>query len=173
MSISSQTSAAARRGGVPAIRHQQNFWSGCFFFAVGGGFSALAAQYPIGAASRMGAGFFPLRLGILLAAFGLLAIFSSLSWSSPRRDRASAAPSWRAGKLAWILGGTTVFALLLEPAGLVISLSLLVMIASKASNQFTLSGTLANAAVLVTLNVALFIWGLDQLIPVWPAFITH
>ncbi len=169
MNITSLTIDAVRRGGLPAIRHRRNFWSGCFFFLTGGGFSLLAGQYPIGAASRMGAGFFPLCLGILLAAFGLLVILFSLS----ARRMAAPAPPWRAGKVLWVLGAATVFALLLEPAGLVISVSLLVLIASRASSQFTLRGALANTAVLVTLNVTLFIWGLDQLIPVWPAFISH
>ncbi|NDL61663.1 tripartite tricarboxylate transporter TctB family protein [Acerihabitans arboris] len=167
--FSSPASAAARRRGGSAIRNHQDFWSGWLFLFIGCGFSALAGQYPIGAASRMGAGFFPLCLGLLLAVFGLLVILSSLS----RRGRADPMPSWKPGKLIWILGATTVFALLLEPAGLVISLLLLVFISSKASDRFTVKGTLANAAVLVTLNVTLFIWGLDQLIPVWPAFITH
>ncbi len=161
--------AAARRVRVPVIRHPQDFWSGWFFLIVGGGFSGLANQYPIGSASRMGAGFLPLILGALLALFGLLTMMTSLS----RRERVRAPLSWRPEKVVWILGAATVFALLLEPAGLAVSLLLLVIISSKASDRFTLMGTLANAAVLIALNVALFIWGLDQLIPVWPALLSH
>lgn len=167
VNITSLQTGTARRG-VWAIRHRRNFWAGAIFLLTGAGFSILAGRYPIGSAARMGAGFFPLCLGILLAIFGLLVMLAACS----RRAEPVALPAWQPQKLFGILGATLLFALLLEPAGLIVSLVLLVLIASRAGDRFSLLGTLINALVLVALNLAVFIWGLELTIPIWPAFIS-
>ena len=60
------------------IRAPKDFWSGlmfCGFAAVG----ILAARgYSLGAAGRMGPGYFPLLLGLVLAALGVILIARSV-----------------------------------------------------------------------------------------------
>ena len=60
------------------------------------------------------------------------------------------------------------FALALETLGLVLSILLLVVIASFATRELKLWETLAAAAGLSVLTWAIFILGLSLPIPVWP-----
>ncbi len=165
----SVSTSSAAAGQNLRIRHQRDFWSGSLFTLAGVGFAVLSGEYHIGATARMGPGFFPLCLGILLAIFGLVVLLSSLS---PTAEQ-TRLPYWQPGKLVLVLGSCALFSLLLEPAGLVISLLVLVFTSSRASRQGRLTGTLINAAVLIALTLSLFIWGLELTIPVWPDFITH
>ncbi|MHB8493814.1 MAG: tripartite tricarboxylate transporter TctB family protein [Casimicrobiaceae bacterium] len=52
------------------IRHPKDFWSGALFIAVGVGAIVLGSKYTLGSAARMGPGYFPRLLGILLVALG-------------------------------------------------------------------------------------------------------
>lgn len=51
-------------------RSQKDFLSGLMFTAVGIAFAVGATNFDIGGAARMGPGYFPLLLGILLAILG-------------------------------------------------------------------------------------------------------
>ena len=73
--------------------------------------------------------------------------------------------------MAWILGAVVLFGLLLQPAGLVLSLVVLVLVSSRASHEFTWRGTLANAVILIAFSVGAFIKGISLQIPLWPTFL--
>ena len=63
--------------------------------AAGGAFAIGATSYSIGDGARMGPGYFPLMLGILLAILGAAVLFQSLvveTADGPLRARAPAAP---------------------------------------------------------------------------------
>ena len=60
------------------IKSQQDFFSGLMFMVVGVAFAWGATTYTIGEGARMGPGYFPLVLGILLAAMGAFIVFESL-----------------------------------------------------------------------------------------------
>ena len=54
------------------IRHPKGFWSGVIFMALGAFALVWGARYTIGTAARMGPGYFPRILGILMLFFGFL-----------------------------------------------------------------------------------------------------
>src|SRR5215218_2302229 len=60
------------------IKSQKDFYSGLMFLVVGVAFAWGATNYTIGEGARMGPGYFPLMLGILLAGLGGFIIFESL-----------------------------------------------------------------------------------------------
>ena len=60
------------------IKSQKDFFSGLMFTLVGGGFAVGAMNYSVGTGARMGPGYFPLLLGIVLAVLGAFIIFYSL-----------------------------------------------------------------------------------------------
>src|SRR5207245_9760908 len=76
---------------------------------------------------------------------------------------------WDLKCLAWGAGSVALFALLLFPLGLVGALFVLIMVSSRASPEFTWKGALANAAILIALCLAVFVYGLGLQLPVWPA----
>ena len=49
------------------IKNKKDFWAGIFFIAFGAGAAAVAQENALGTLSRMGPGFFPTALGVILA----------------------------------------------------------------------------------------------------------
>ncbi|MBT1509273.1 tripartite tricarboxylate transporter TctB family protein [Bradyrhizobium sp. SRL28] len=146
------------------IRDRRAFVSGAFFLTVAVFFYAVALGYAPGTTARMGPGYFPRLLSIVLAAIGLFVMAGAMRPTAEmQRLRA-----WDLKGLLWVTGSVMLFAFLLYPLGFVISLFVLIMVSSKASPEFTLKGALANAAVLIVLCVGVFVYGLGLKFPVWP-----
>jgi multisubunit Na+/H+ antiporter MnhF subunit len=151
------------------IRSQQDFWAGVMFMAAGAFFSGFGATYSMGTAAKMGPGYFPFWLGLLLILLGALVSIKAVS-RKKARDQV-AAFDWRS--IALVLGAVCVFGLLLKPAGLVAAISALVLIASLASHEFGWKGTAINLAILLTLCLGVFVYGLNLQFPVWPSFMAR
>ncbi|CAN5884200.1 tripartite tricarboxylate transporter TctB family protein [soil metagenome] len=159
------------------IKSQKDLLSGLMFSCVGLAFAIGATSYNIGSGARMGPGYFPLVLGILLAIGGGVVMVGALSAGPPGGDPV--------GRIAWkplilVIGANLVFGLLLGglptmgvPAmGLMIAIYALVVIASLAGTRFTLRGALILATILAIGSYLTFIIGLSLQFQVWPTFIT-
>lgn len=151
------------------IRHPKDFWSGAMFFAAGIAFVGLAQDYAIGTAQRMGPGYFPTLLGGLLAVLGLVIAIQGLTRGAPD----GAVERFHFGPLAIVLGAVVLFGLLLRPLGLVVALLVLIGASAYASHEFRLREVVPLALFMVLLVLAVFVWGLGMVIPVWPAFLGH
>lgn len=159
------------------IKSQKDFFSGLMFAIIGGAFAWGATSYSVGTGARMGPGYFPLLLGILLAILGAFTVFYSLVEHTEDGDKV--------GKFVWrpivyVLGANVAFGILLAglpslgvPAmGLIVAIFALVIIASKAGDRFNLKEVLILAAVLSVGSYTAFIMLLKLQMPVWPTFIT-
>lgn len=149
------------------IKHQKDFWSGLMFLVIGLAFAGFAQQYALGTAQRMGPGYFPTVLGGLLALLGLIITIRGLA----RAEAGGEVERFHFGPLAVVLGAVALFALLLRPTGLVVALLVLIGVSAYASHEFRLREVIPLAAFLVLLVLAVFIWGLGMVVPVWPAFL--
>jgi predicted outer membrane lipoprotein len=147
------------------------------FAIIGGAFAWGATSYSVGTGARMGPGYFPLLLGILLAILGAFTVFYSLVEHTEDGDKV--------GKFVWrpivyVLGANVAFGILLAglpslgvPAmGLIVAIFALVIIASKAGDVFDLKEVLILATVLSVGSYLAFIMLLKLQMPVWPTFIT-
>jgi hypothetical protein len=138
------------------------------FTAVGACFAGFATTYNMGTAAKMGPGYFPFWLGLLMAILGLIVTFKSFAPSKAEDKVASVDVK----SILLVLGGVCVFGLLLRPAGLVVAMLALIFISSFASHDFGWKGTAITAAILVALCLAVFVYGLNLQFPVLPAFLT-
>ena len=146
------------------IRNPKDFLAGLLFMAFGITALVLSHSYEIGEASRMGPGYFPRILGILLLALG--AILSLRGF----RSTSEVQPEWRWRPLAIVLLGVGVFSL--TPwLGLIMTGLLLVFISSTASQEFRWKEALISGAVQGVAVVAIFVYGLGIPLPVWPFFV--
>ena len=68
------------------IKSQKDFFSGLLYLIIGGGFAIGAFNYTIGDSARMGPGYFPLLVGILLAILGAIIVVKSLVVETPDGD---------------------------------------------------------------------------------------
>jgi hypothetical protein len=149
------------------IKSEKDFWSGVMFLVVGLGFTWGATGYSFGSSARPGPGYFPFGLGLILAALGAIILFKSLTIETEGGDPI--------GPIAWkplsvIVGSMALTGLLLPHLGMFIALPVLVVVASLAGDEFSLRDSLINAAVLTVGSWAVFIWGLNLIIPLWPTF---
>jgi hypothetical protein len=151
----------------PAVRNQKNFLAGLLYVLVGGGFAIGATSYKLGDAARMGPGYFPFWVGVILAIFGVIVMAGSLN----RRAVKEGLPRMDIRPIAWILGSIVLFGALLQPLGLAVSLVLLVLVSSMGSHEFGWKGAVLNAVLLLSISLGAFIFGLHLQIPVWPSFI--
>ncbi len=149
------------------IKSGKDFRSGAMFVAIGLAFAWLATSYPMGTAARMGPGWFPFWLGILLALLGALITIASML---PNAERNRMMPfDWRT--IILVLGSVVLFGLLMKPLGLYLALVVLVVVSSAASYQFGWKATLANALFLVIFAHLAFIKGLGLIFPLYPSLI--
>lgn len=159
------------------IKSQKDFFSGLMFSLVGAGFAWGATTYNVGTGARMGPGYFPLMLGILLSILGLAVIFKSLVVETANGDPVGSI-AWR--PLVYIICANLVFGILLGglpsiglPAmGLIIAIYALVIIAGRAGPDFSLKRSLILATGLAVGSYLAFIVGLKLQFQVWPTFIT-
>ena len=161
-----------------ALASQKDFFSGLMFAAVGGSFAWGATNYEVGGAARMGPGYFPLMLGILLAILGVIITFKSFTQGGPGGDKIGAF-AWR--PLGFVLGANLAFGALLVglpsfgvPAmGLIVAIYALVFIASMAQPGMKFKSTLILATILAAGSYGAFVKLLSLQFPVWPAFLTN
>lgn len=147
------------------IKSQRDFWSGLMFITIGIGFAWGATNYTFGSSARPGPAFFPFGLGVLLAVLGAMVLFKALTIEVEGRDPV--------GRFAWkplitILLAVIVFGLALPRLGLLITLPLLIFIASMAGDEFRIKEALINCVVLTLGCWLIFIVGLKLTIPLWP-----
>ena len=160
-----------------ALASQKDFFSGLMFTAVGASFALGAKSYEVGDAARMGPGYFPLMLGVILAILGVIVTVQSFTKGGPGGDKIGAF-AWR--PLGFVLGANLAFGALLVglpsfgvPAfGLIVAIYALVIIASLAQPGMKLQSTLVLATILAAGSYLAFVKLLNLQFPVWPAFLT-
>jgi hypothetical protein len=159
------------------IKSQKDFFAGVMFTVVGVAFAWGATTYNVGTGARMGPGYFPLMLGIVMAVIGLVIMFTGLTVETATGDPIG---KWAWKQVFFILGANLAFGVLLGglpsfgiPAmGLIIAIYALVLIAAQAGSKHALPSVLALATVLAVGSYIAFIWALKLQIQVWPTFIT-
>ena len=149
------------------IRSQHDFWAGLLFVAAGVAMAILATGYRPGTPARMGPGYFPFWIGVLLAAVGIIVTLRAVLGASDR-GRIEAID---ARAVLVVIGAVVMFGLILKPLGLLVSLFLLVLFSSMASREFDWRIALLNALFLTGLSWAVFIKGLGLNLPVLPQFL--
>lgn len=150
------------------IKSKKDFWSGMMFTALGVGFAWGALSYSFGSSARPGPAYFPFGLGLLLAVLGAVVLFKSMTVETEDGDPVG---HWAWRPLSVVVGSLVLFGFSLPHLGLLVSLPLLVVIASMASEEFRWKDSVLNAVVLTALSWAVFVKGLGLTLPVLPKFL--
>ena len=150
------------------IKSEKDFWSGVMFIAIGLGFAWGATNYSFGSAARPGPAYFPFGLGILLALLGAIVLVKALLVGSRGGDKIEPWP-WKPWLV--ILGAVVMFGFALPRLGMIVTLPLLIGVASLASGEFRIKEVVINAVVLTLGCWLVFIKGLNLTIPMWPTFL--
>ena len=144
------------------IRHPKDFWAGILFIVLGGSAFIIALDYAMGTAGRMGPGYFPRALGLILAALGLILVLRALKL----QGEPIAFPTMR--PLLIVLGSVLLFGLTVNRIGLVLATILIVLTSSTASHEYRWKESIVAASCLAVFVVIAFVYGLKLQLPTWP-----
>ena len=141
--------------GLPAfIKNPKDFFSGVMFLAVALLFAIGLQELQIGSALRMGPGYFPLVLILLIAALGFVLLFNGI--------RVAGEPfgtiPWRC--IALITLPTIFCGATLKGLGLVPSLSITLLATTLATRRWDLKTSVAVTVCLVLFSWLIFVRGL-------------
>ena len=100
------------------IRNKQDFWSGLLYLGCGLFFAFFALSYNLGTPAKMGPGYFPFWLGVLLSAIGVYIALTSLRKTALETEVEPF--DWKT--ILTILGAVVAFGFLLQPMGLIVAL---------------------------------------------------
>jgi hypothetical protein len=158
------------------IKSQADFYAGAMFAAIGAAFAVGATAYNVGDGARMGPGYFPLMLGILLALLGAAVMFQSLVVETLDGDPTG---KWAWKPLFFVVAANLAFGVLqgglpsigVPAMGMVLAIYALTIIASLAGEHFKLRDVLILSTILAAGSYVAFIWALQLQIQVWPTFI--
>lgn len=158
------------------IKQAKDFYAGLLFLLAGSAFAWGATGYTVGQAARMGPGYFPLMLGLLLAILGAVMMVKAALSRSTLSDPIG---PWAWKPLVFIIAANLVFGVLLGglpalklPAmGLMAAIVVLTFVASLAADEFKFGETAWLSLALATLSYLAFIVLLKLQFAPWPVFL--
>jgi Tripartite tricarboxylate transporter TctB family len=149
---------------MPNLLANKDFWSGLMLIAIGIAAIVMAREYPMGTALRMGPGYFPTALGVVLALFGLFIALRGF------RSSDLISGSWSLRALVVVPVSLVLFGLLMDRAGFIPALVVLVVGSAAASREFNLLEVALLTIVLTVFCVAVFIFALGLPYPLLATF---
>ena len=158
------------------IKSQKDFFAGLMFSITGAAFAIGATNYTIGDGARMGPGYFPLMLGVVLTVLGAIIVLQAMVVETEDGDRIGAI-AWK--PLCYIIGANLLFGICLggipkvgiPSLGLIVGIYALTFVAALAGDEFNFKEVVVLATVLAILSFVAFVWLLNLQFPVWPTFI--
>jgi len=149
------------------MQQSRNFTAGVLFLVMGLIFLITGWDYPNGSMRRMGPGMFPMLVSIVLMGCSLALIIGSLGrikaeWFSLAAMRAQARP------VLAILLAVSSFGLLIEDAGVILAVFVMIMISYLAGDRRRLLPALAGAVALSAIIAVIFIQVLNIPMKVLP-----
>ena len=146
------------------LRKNKDFWAGMMLIGIGAAAMFIARDYRFGGASRMGPGFFPTFLSVILIAFGGAIMAAGLRSG----EKIQGSLSLRA--LVLLPSSLVLFGILMEVAGFIPALVALAFLSAASGREFKFVEVSLMTVLLTLGSVALFIWALGLPYPLIKGF---
>jgi hypothetical protein len=146
------------------FRDSQDFWAGVMLIATGLAAVVIARDYAFGTALRMGPGYFPSILGGLLVLAGLYLVVKGL------RNGEKIAGNWSLRALIVVPLSLVLFGLLMEYAGFVPALAVLIFGSAAAGTEFRFGEVALLTVFLTVMCVIVFVWGIGLPYPLFAGY---
>jgi len=150
--------------GMTRLRNPGNLFGGLALIALALFTFWQISDLEVGRAMRMGPGYFPRLLAILIGAMGVLLVAMSAFVPGPRLER------WSLGRLGLVLGSIVVFAITIRPLGLVLSGAILIVLSTLAAPGTRWKETAIFGVALLVFVTLLFPIALSLPLAIWPRF---
>jgi hypothetical protein len=143
-----------------AVATRKDFWTGVIYVVIGVFAFVIARNYALGSAARMGPGYFPTAVALLLTAVGVAIVVRSFFRQGELIDRFAWKP------MLLVLGSIVAFGILINRAGLVLAAVVLVLGCAAASERFRIGWLpVLGMAALIAFCVIVFVIGMGIPMP--------
>jgi len=143
------------------VKSPQDLGAGAVFALIGVAGLYFGRELAFGTAARMGPGYFPTLLSILILAIGIIVAIRGLTTEGPPIEPVQLRP------IAMIIAAILIFGVLIDVVGLVLTALLLTVFAAYARREVKLTETILLGAGLAVFTVAVFVYLLGQPLPAW------
>jgi len=145
-------------------KSNRDYYGGALMFVIGLGAILQGRTYSMGTLSRMGPGFFPVSLGVILALAGA-AIALTARFAEREAEEKALPPEWR----GWFCISLSIlaFVVLGKYGGLVPATFAIVFISALGDRQNTVKSALLLAAAIVAICLVVFWWALQMQFPLF------
>ena len=146
----------------------KDYYGGALLVVLGCSAAYAAQDYHIGTLARMGPGYFPAAIGVLIALCGLLLVLTARKSNSAEQEAALVGhhhelPDWRGA--ACIVAGALAFYFLGEYFGLLPATFAIVFISALGDRSNSVRQALLLAAGMTVVAVVIFWWALQVQMP--------
>jgi putative tricarboxylic transport membrane protein len=143
------------------VKSPQDLGAGAVFVLIGVAGLYFGRELAFGTAARMGPGYFPTLLSILILAIGIIVAIRGLTAEGPPIEPVQLRP------IAMIVAAILIFGVLIGVVGLALTALLLTVFAAYARREVKLTETILLGAGLAAFTVAVFVYLLGQPLPAW------
>ncbi len=143
------------------VKSPQDIGAGVVFMLIGIAGLYFGSDLAFGTAARMGPGYFPTLLSVLIIAIGVLVAFRGMTLQGPPIETIQLRP------IAFVIAAILVFGYLIERIGLALTAALLTILAAYARPDVNLGETLLLGIGLALFTVVVFVYALGQPLPAW------
>jgi putative tricarboxylic transport membrane protein len=143
------------------VKSPQDLGAGAVFVLIGVAGLYFGRELAFGTAARMGPGYFPTLLSILILAIGIIVAIRGLTTDGPPIEPVQLRP------IAMIVAAILIFGVLIGVVGLALTALLLTVFAAYARREVKLTETILLGAGLAAFTVAVFVYLLGQPLPAW------
>ena len=147
---------------MQGLHDNRDFLAGLLFVVLGGLTIALAHNFPLGTTMRMGPGYFPTALGVILVGFGVYVLIRGL------RSGEKVKGEWGWRPLFLIALSIVLFGFLLDRLGLIVACLALFFVAAGAGREFRFKEVLLLAVVMTAFAAVVFLYALKLPYPLLP-----
>ena len=138
-----------------AVGTRKDFWTGVLYIVIGLSALVIARNYALGSAARMGPGYFPTAVALLLTAVGVTIVVRSFFRPGEFVDRFAWKP------MLLVLGSIVAFGILINRDGLLLAAVVLVLGCAAASERFRFGWLpVLGMAALIAFCVIVFVIGM-------------
>lgn len=137
-----------------AFYKNKDFWAGLMFLGIGAVAAIASRNYPIGTTLRMGPGYFPTLLGVILMLFGVYILVRGL------RLKEKIQSNWSPRALIILPLSMALFGITMHNVGFIPAIVVLIFASAASGRDFKFLHILLLTVFLGLLSVVAFIWGL-------------
>jgi hypothetical protein len=143
------------------VKRPEDLGAGILFILFGIAGLWFGKDYTVGTAARMGPGYFPMMLSWLLIVFGAFIGARAFVIEGPKIE------SFRWRSILLVFAAIASYALTIQRLGLAVAAFLVVAISAPAARQNRWFVIVALGAFMAAFCVGVFIFGLNQPLPLW------